>query len=431
VRVSVCIPARAPAAHLEGAVASALAQDLDGLEVIVAGDAAPATRDPRVRWLRRRRPAGVVEARNALLDAARAPYVAWLDADDSLLPGALARQLSVLDAEPGVALVHGGAELVDDGGRVLPRWEAPFTRDVVEEHAFRHLIASNEITTSTVVARRGDERFDAAIGRSSTDWHLWLRLALRGAVAYTAAPAARYRQHDATISRATSASGERLRCDVRVVASMLREPTRPAGTAAIGTAALAAKALLHAGDAYTRGDRAGALASIAIAASFGGDVARLREATLRGDDAACSEHTKRALAALAERLEGTRFGARVARIAAADPDWDAELAHAGRFAGRVTPAGAVLAAVAKWDPALLAASGRDGCNFPDRALLGNGYPRDGAAAVAHLDALRRTRGVTHLVVPGVSAWWLEHYPALGQTLGRPEAADGRCAVYAL
>jgi hypothetical protein len=121
----------------------------------------------------------------------------------------------------------------------------------------------------------------------------------------------------------------------------------------------------------------------------------------------------------------------VARLAADDPAWDAELAHAGRFARRVTPDGAVLAAVAKWDPALLAAAGRPGCNFPDRSLLGDGYPRDGAAAVAHLADLRRARGVTHVVVPSVSAWWLESYPALARRLGRAHAADERCAVYAL
>jgi hypothetical protein len=121
----------------------------------------------------------------------------------------------------------------------------------------------------------------------------------------------------------------------------------------------------------------------------------------------------------------------VARLGAVDAGWDAELAHAGRFAARTTPPGAVVAAVAKWDPALLAAARRDGCNYPDRELLPGGYPRDGAEAIAHLEALRRARGVTHLVVPSVSAWWLEHYPALSLRLGGALAGDGRCAVYTL
>jgi hypothetical protein len=438
-RVSVCIPARDAARHLPAALASALAQDIDGLEVIVGDDASAdstaeiAAGDRRVRLLRHLRPVGVAANRNACLAVARGAFVAWLDADDEYLPGALARQLAVLDAEPGLALVHGGCEPVDDAGRALPGWDAPFERDAIEASAgaFRHWIASNEVTTSTVVTRREGGWFDPDIGRSSTDWHMWLRLALRGDVAYTAAPVARYRQHAGTISRATSASGERLLCDVRAVASVLREPRRPAGAARVAVAALAAKALLQSGDAYTRGRRDVALAGIAVAGRLGARAGELTAATRRGDDEACSRLTKAALAELAPRLDGTRFGTRVRRLAAADAGWDAELAHAGRFAASATPRHAVLAAVAKWDPALLAASGRPGCNYPHRALLGDGYPRDDAEAVAHLEALRRTRGVTHLVVPSVSAWWLEHYPALARRLGAACASDGRCAVYEL
>jgi hypothetical protein len=438
-RVSVCIPARDAAAFLPRALASALAQDVDGLEVIIGDDAScdatteVAAADRRVRIVRQRSPVGVAANRNACLAAARGAYVAWLDADDEYLPGALARQLAVLDADRGIALVHGGCEWVDEAGAPLPGANAPFAHDAVEApaEAFRQLLAANELTTSTVVARRHGERFEPAVGRSSTDWHMWLRLALRGAVAYTSATGARYRRHAGSISHATSASGERLRCDVRVVSRALREPRRPPGAARVGTAALAAKALLHAGDAYTRGKRSAALAAISTAGRLGASVGGLLAATRRGDDEACSRLTKHALAGLGERLEGTRFGTRVARLAARDPAWDAELRHAGRFAGSATPPSAVIAAVAKWDPALLAASCRDGCNYPDRALLGDGYPRDGAAAVAHLDELRRTRGITHVVVPSVSGWWLEQYPALARRLGRTLAADGRCAVYAL
>ena len=444
-RVSVCIPARDAARHLHAAVGSALAQDVDGLEVVVGDDASAdrtasvvaSFRDARVRLLRHRTPVGVAANRNACLALARGAYVAWLDADDEYLPGALAHQLAVLDASPEVALVHGGCEIVDEQSRPLPAWRAPFDRDTVEPShvAFRHLIAANELTTSTVVARRSAHAaaggFAPEIGRSSTDWHMWLRLALQGAVAYSVRPVARYRQHRHSISRATSPNGERLRCDVRVAARALREPARPPGVALLATAALAARALLYAGDAYTRGRRDGALGAVALAGRLGASVAALLSATARGDDAACAGRTKEELRRLAGRLEGTRFGERVRCLAEIDPAWDAALAQAGRAVARVTPPDAVVAAIAKWDPALLAAAGRPGCNYPDRELLPDGYPRDGAEAVDHLAALRRTRGVTHLAVPSVSAWWLEQYPALARRLGRTLAADGRCAVYAL
>jgi hypothetical protein len=440
-RVSVCIPTRNQAGHLPAALAGALAQDIDGLEVIVHDDASTdatadvvaACRDRRVRYHRHPVALGVAANRNSCLAAARGDYIAWLDSDDVRVPGTLARQLAVLDAHPEVVLVHGGHGVIDVDGRVLPAWEAPFAEDAIEPSAvaFRHLIAANELTTSTVVVRRSAHVAAGPFldGASSTDWEMWLRLALCGSVAYTCERAADYRQHPDSISRATSAGGERLRCNVRVVQRVLE--AAPEGMAVLAAAALAAQALLHAGDAHTRGERGEAVAAIAMSEWLVPDVSvdRLRNATLRGDDAICMRLTRRALGQLADRLEGTRYGVKVRRAATTDAGWDAQLARAGARAADLTPVDAVIAAVAKWDPAIVDGSGRRGCNFPDRALLPDGYPRDGAAAVAHLEALRACRGVTHLVVPAASSWWLEHYGELAGRLGAPLWRDEDCAIF--
>jgi hypothetical protein len=87
---------------------------------------------------------------------------------------------------------------------------------------------------------------------------------------------------------------------------------------------------------------------------------------------------------------------------------------------RVVPAGAEVAAVTKWDPTLLRLAARRGRNFPDRQA----YPPDGRTAVAHLDALRGD-GVTHLVLPCASFWWLEHYGELRAHLARTARAAWR------
>jgi glycosyltransferase involved in cell wall biosynthesis len=450
-RVSVCIPTRNQARHLSAAISSALAQEVDGLEVIVADDASVdetaavvASFDhPGVRYLRHAARVGVAANRNACLAVARGDYVAWLDSDDEQLPGALQRQVEVLDAHPEVALVHGGYEVVDVDGRQLRAWPAPFDCDTIESSAdaFGHLIAANEMATSTVVVRRTAHEqagpFATDIGASSTDWEMWLRIALRGQVAYTAERAARYRQHPDSISRATSASGERLRCNQRVTERvLLNEQARisdPIKAAATARAAFAAQALLHAGDTYTRGRRAEALYAVALAGQVepSTPVCALLAATERGDDLACLRLTQTALGRLAQKLAGTRFGAKLAQTAATDGDWSAKLARAGGAAARVTPPDAVIAAIAKWDPTLLVCSGRTGCNYPDRRLLPDGYPRDGEAAVAHLEALRGARGLTHLVVPAVSAWWLEYYTELAQYLGAPTWRDESCAIFAI
>jgi glycosyltransferase involved in cell wall biosynthesis len=448
--VSVCIPARDHARHLSGAIASALAQDVP-LEVLVHDDAstdgtadvARASGDPRVRVVSHARRIGVAANRSSCVAAASGSHIAWLDADDELLPGALARQVAVLEAHPEVALVHAGHEVVDEGGRRLPDWPAPFPGDAVEPSAvaFGHLLAANELATSTVVVRAAVQRaagpFATDVGRSSTDWEMWLRLALRGAVAYTAAPGARYRRHANSITRGSAAGGERLRCDVRVVSRILRlEAGRIPDlrrARRVAAAALAAKALLHAGEAHTRGAREEARDAVTLGArlvpAVGGP--ELLDAMGRGDDLACLRLTRAALGRLVGELAGTRFARRVERAAAGDPAWTTGLERAGAAVARATPPGAVVAAVAKWDPTLLVHAGRAGTNFPDRVLLPDGYPRDGAAAVAHLEALRRRDGVTHVVVPAVSAWWLEHYGELAERLGPPAFEDGDCRIFAL
>lgn len=450
-RVSVCIPVRDGERYLGGALASALAQRVDGLEVLVHDDASTdgcagvvaSFADPRVRYLRHAAPLGVAANRDSCLASARGECISWLDADDELLPGALARHLAVLDAHPDVVLVHAAHDVIDEDGRALRSWPSPLQRDAIEPSAvaFGHLISANEMATSTVMARRCALRdagpFATDIGASSSDWDMWLRLALRGAVAYCAQPAARYRQHPRSISRATTAGGERLRCNVRVVERVLQaEQARipdPARARAVADAALAGQALLHAGESHTAGRAVAALASVALAGQLAPSVAihDLLGATERGDDAACLRLTQAAFAQLADLLEGTRFGAKLRRAAARDQAWDAQLARAGAAAARATPPGAVLAVIAKWDPALLDRSGRAGCNFPDRRLLPDGYPRDGAAAVAHLEALRAVRGVTHVVVPAVSDWWLDHYRELALALGAPLLRNEDVAIFAL
>jgi glycosyltransferase involved in cell wall biosynthesis len=450
--VSVCVPARDAERFLAEALASALAQPVE-LELLVCDDGSRdgtavvaehfAADDPRVRVLRFPRARGVVAARNALLVEARGRYVAFLDADDAYLPGGLAAQVALLEREPSVALVHGGAEIVDEDGRELPPWRRPFSEDVIEDGAvaFGELVLCNEMVASTVVARR-DALVAAggfvSVGPSSSDWDMWLRLALQGDVAYRAEPVARYRQHGASISRATTATGARLRCDARVIRHALRAAHASAEDRRRARSALAAKALLAAGDFQTRGERRAALRALVLAARMRPDLLHaglpaFARAVARGDDYAAFVASNALLDRLAGTLVGTRYGDVLAARAAPDPDWQATLRRIARTVRTVTPPDAVLGTVTKWDPTLLRLSGRRGRNFPDRASLPEGYPADDAIAVAHLEQ-QRAAGLSHLVLPSASFWWLDHYTGLAERLravGPPVHADDACVVFDL
>jgi GT2 family glycosyltransferase/glycosyltransferase involved in cell wall biosynthesis/predicted O-methyltransferase YrrM len=101
----------------------------------------------------------------------------------------------------------------------------------------------------------------------------------------------------------------------------------------------------------------------------------------------------------------------------------------------VVPRHATVAVVSKGDQALLDLDGRTGWHFPRRpdGVYAGHYPRDSAAAIDHLEELRKS-GVDFLVFPSTSFWWLEHYGDFRNHLDdryRRVWADERCMVYGL
>ncbi|MFA5882546.1 MAG: glycosyltransferase [Acidimicrobiia bacterium] len=113
------------------AVASALAQTVADIEVVVVDDGSvppfvPATDDPRVRLVRRDRSGGMCAARNDGLAVARGPWITFLDDDDEIAPELLERAIAAAAASPlpvPVATMAALAVVAPDGvevERVLP-----------------------------------------------------------------------------------------------------------------------------------------------------------------------------------------------------------------------------------------------------------------------------------------------------------------------
>jgi hypothetical protein len=156
-------------------------------------------------------------------------------------------------------------------------------------------------------------------------------------------------------------------------------------------------------------------------------------ATARSDDQACLRTNRAILSRLARLLEGTRHGAKVDAAASVDPTWEATLHRIAQTVRRVVPADGNLATVAKWDPTLLHLSRRRGRQFPDLRAVPDGYPRNDATVIDHLEAARRD-GVSHIVFPSASFWWLEHYSEFAGHLRERYAnawEDEDCAIYDL
>jgi glycosyltransferase involved in cell wall biosynthesis len=456
-KISVCVPTYNRGRYLSEALDSILGQSLQDIEIIISDDAStddtPAivaqVRDERLRYVRQARNMGIAENRNRCLAMARGQYITWLDSDDIYHPEMLAVQSAVLDRHPNVGLVHGAFEVIDSEGRRLPDWPLPFARDVIEpgKAAFRELVLSNYVNGATVMVRRDcQERvgpYAAGLGKSSEDWEMWLRIALHADLAYTAAPLAQYRQHSGSSSVAARHSGERLRCDIRAVRRLFRRQWALIPDAATvqrqAAAALAAKALIYADDAYTLGKRLTALAAAlhglrlfpGLLGSQHGWL--LLRSILCGEEYVRYQHSKAMLGQLYSHLSGTRYGERIRKLALFNPEWEQVLQAIARTIQRVVPQNASILTVDKYDPTLLHLSGRKGWHFPDRRLLPNGYPRSSEVAIQHLEQLR-ARGAAYLVFPSAAFWWLDYYTELRQHLefsAQHMWSDEQCIIYHL
>ncbi|MET8861347.1 CDP-glycerol glycerophosphotransferase family protein [Nonomuraea sp. NPDC004580] len=132
------------AARLPRAVRSVLGQSLRDLEVIIADDASTdgtpevarrlAASDPRVRYLRRQANSGGCGApRNDGIDAARSPYVMFLDSDDELPRHACKSLLAEIE-RTGAQFVAGQiSRLHESNGRLRPYYPSLFARRRVVE----------------------------------------------------------------------------------------------------------------------------------------------------------------------------------------------------------------------------------------------------------------------------------------------------------
>ncbi len=201
--LSVVIPAFNAASTIETALASALAQTVEEVEVLVVDDGSrDATaeivrtwreRDTRIRLLTHPDGLnhGVAASRNHAVNAAKGSVVGFLDADDEWLPHAVERFLKTAEAHPDAAVIYGQAhEVAPAGSRIIGRGAPGATFDL-----FSQLARFNVIVTSATAARRHTlppQPFPEGLPFQFEDWACWLRLARTRRFAYIPEPLARY-----------------------------------------------------------------------------------------------------------------------------------------------------------------------------------------------------------------------------------------------
>ena len=204
--VSVIIPCFNQARFLAEALESVAAQTYHHREVLVVDDGstddtlAVALGFPHVRSLRQRN-LGTAAARNQGLIASQGRYILFLDADDRLLPGALATGVHALERYPECGLVYGHVRLftAHETACRCPRQTA-----VADAH-YRELLRSNYIWTPGAVMYR--RTVLEAIGgfdpraEGSADFDLNIRIARKWPIRCHGDVVLDYREHGASQSR--------------------------------------------------------------------------------------------------------------------------------------------------------------------------------------------------------------------------------------
>lgn len=134
-----CIPLYQKVDYIGRTIDSVLAQTFADFELVVVDNASTdgsaevvaGYDDPRLRVVRHAETLSMIDNFDAAVTATRAPLVKVLMADDLIAPDALARQVAVLDADPGVVVVSSRHDLIDDRDHVVARDRVLRTPDLV------------------------------------------------------------------------------------------------------------------------------------------------------------------------------------------------------------------------------------------------------------------------------------------------------------
>ena len=263
--VSVVMPVYNAAAHLSAALDSMLAQTFTDFELIALDDgsmdetgallAACAARDARVRLAGSPQNQGLVARLNQGLELARGRYIARMDGDDTSRPERLARQVALLDAQPGVGACGSWIRVFGDAPARVERYPADDAA-IRCELLFRSALAHPATMLRGDLVRRHGLRYQAQFVHAE-DYAMWLAIAARGQLANIPDVLLDYRAHAAQVGQRQRATQQASSALVRL--AQIRAlgigptPAEQATHEAISTAQFApARAFVAAADAWLR-----------------------------------------------------------------------------------------------------------------------------------------------------------------------------------
>ena len=177
--ISVVTPSFNQARYIRRNIESVIEQRIEGVEHIVAdGGSTDATIEilkqyPHLKWISEK-DRGQADALNKAIAMSRGEWIAWVNSDDYLTPGALARLKEFLDRRSGAQFIFSNCLYVDENGAEIERIRATYTRE-----GFCHWwrCGVGFVQTGTFFRRALWEKygpFDIGLN-FSMDYEFWLR----------------------------------------------------------------------------------------------------------------------------------------------------------------------------------------------------------------------------------------------------------------
>jgi glycosyltransferase involved in cell wall biosynthesis len=197
--ISIITPSYNQGRFLRETIQSVLSQDYPNLEyLIVDGGSSDGSVEiiqhyfSQLTWWVSEPDQGQADAINKGFAHANGEILAWINSDDTYLPGAVSEAVTFLIAHPEAALVYADANLIDERGSILGRFPAKQTSLKKLLRGSVHIPQQTTFFWARLWKKVGplDPTFQFAM-----DYDLWVRLAKLAPLLYTPRLWANFRLH--------------------------------------------------------------------------------------------------------------------------------------------------------------------------------------------------------------------------------------------